>query len=128
MAASNTKNSPEEIAIPISPLEKEQSPKMGPQNNEFEKKPMNFSPQSPEISGFSASPRKPPLYPTPDSPLRRRQSFKNKTRFGEPSVPLDSQTLDYIANSPRFLYQSSFKEKPHRIASRRSKGEGGEEK
>ncbi|CAO2816638.1 unnamed protein product [Amaranthus hypochondriacus] len=128
MAASNTKNSPEEIAIPISPLEKEQSPKMGPQNNEFEKKPMNFSPQSPEISGFSASPRKPPLYPTPDSPLRRRQSFKNKTRFGEPSVPLDSQTLDYIANSPRFSNQSSFKEKTPKAASGRSKGEGGEEK
>uniref|UniRef100_A0A803NEG4 Mechanosensitive ion channel MscS domain-containing protein n=1 Tax=Chenopodium quinoa TaxID=63459 RepID=A0A803NEG4_CHEQI len=109
--AETSKKNPEEIAIPISPLTNEQSPKKGFQNNENEAKPTNHSPQSQEISNFSPSPRKPPLYPTPESPLRRRITFKEKTRFGEPSVPLDSQTLEILGGSPRFSNQQSFSEK-----------------
>ncbi|XP_057516488.1 mechanosensitive ion channel protein 10-like [Amaranthus tricolor] len=129
MATSSTKTK-KEVAIRISPQTNEQSPKMGPQNDEFESKPTNYFSQSPESfnSNPIPSPNKPPLYPTPDSPLRKRQSFKNRTRFGEPSLPLDSQSLEQIANSPRFSTQSSFKEKTPKEASRRSNMEEGKEK
>ncbi|XP_021744249.1 mechanosensitive ion channel protein 9-like isoform X2 [Chenopodium quinoa] len=110
MAETSNKN-PEEIAIPISPLTNEQSPQKGFQNNANEAKPTNHSPQSQEISNFSPSPRKLPLYPTPESPLRRRITSKEKTRFGEPSVPLDSQTLEILGGSPRFSNQQSFSER-----------------
>ncbi|CAO2817988.1 unnamed protein product [Amaranthus hypochondriacus] len=121
MATSSTKNQNEEVAIPISPQTNEQSPLMGPQNNEFESKPTNYFSQSSESfnSNPIPSPNKPPLYPAPDSPLRKIQSFKNKSRFGEPSLPLDSQSLEQIANSSRFSTQSSFKEKTPKEASRR---------
>ncbi|KAH9607448.1 hypothetical protein KSS87_019345 [Heliosperma pusillum] len=75
---------------------------LGLERNEFDKKPSNVSCQSPEISKFSPSPNKPPKYPTPDSPLTRRRTFKSKTRFGEPSLPLDSQTLEMFEHSSSF--------------------------
>ncbi|KNA25259.1 hypothetical protein SOVF_008150 [Spinacia oleracea] len=127
MADTSNKN-PEEIAIPISPLTNEQYPQKGLQNNEFEAKPTNNPSKSPEISTFSSSPRKPPLYPTPESPLRKRKSFKEKTRFGEPSVPLDSQTLENLGGSPRLLNQVSFSEKTPRAAEASGRKEKEKEK
>ncbi|XP_074281855.1 mechanosensitive ion channel protein 10-like [Silene latifolia] len=102
MATNNDKNmrNPEEndeVAI-----------NLGLESNEIDKNPTNISCKSPEISKFSPShsPNKPPKYPSPDSPLIRRRTFKSKTRFGEPSVPLDSQTLEMFEHSPSFAVKT----------------------
>ncbi|XP_021855805.2 mechanosensitive ion channel protein 10 [Spinacia oleracea] len=100
--ADNTNKNPQEIAIPISSITNEKSPKKGFQTNEFEAKPTNYSSRSLEYSTFSPSPKKPTL--------RRRNTFKIETRFGEPSVPLDSKILANLGPIPRFLNQSSFSE------------------
>ncbi|XP_052210181.1 mechanosensitive ion channel protein 10-like [Diospyros lotus] len=56
---------------------------------------------SPEIARFSPSPNKPPRPPNPET-LSRRKSLarsvlsKPKSRFGEPSVPLDSNLIEEI--------------------------------
>ncbi|KAL9230491.1 hypothetical protein vseg_005833 [Gypsophila vaccaria] len=71
-------------------------------SNESYPHPINIPPKSPEISQFTPSPNKPPIYPTTDSPLTRRRSIKSKTRFGEPSLILDSQTLENLV-APRVL-------------------------
>ncbi|KNA25258.1 hypothetical protein SOVF_008140 [Spinacia oleracea] len=104
MAANNIKN-PEEIAIPISPLTNEQFPEKGLQHNEFEAKSANYSSQSPELSTFPS-----PFSPSPrKTPLRRRNTFKKEpSRFGGPSVPIDSQTLQNLGATPRFSNQSPF--------------------
>ncbi|XP_010669339.2 mechanosensitive ion channel protein 10 [Beta vulgaris subsp. vulgaris] len=122
MATINNKN-PEEVAIPILSSTNEQPPNMGFENHE---KPTNDSPKSPEIT--SITPKKPPIYPTPESPILRRRSFKSKTRFGEPSVPIDSQTMENLGGSPRFWSQSSFSEKTPKEASGRVKVETPKEK
>ncbi|XP_021744132.1 mechanosensitive ion channel protein 10-like [Chenopodium quinoa] len=112
---------PEEISIPIPPLKLEKSPKKGLQNNEFEEKPTNYSSQSTENSIFCSSPNKPLI--------RRRNTFKKESRFGGPSVPLDTQTLQNLAATPRFSNQSPFSGSTPRVstprvaeASGRSKG------
>ncbi|KAL2937977.1 Mechanosensitive ion channel protein 10 [Bienertia sinuspersici] len=77
---------------------------------EFDAKPTDYSP---EISPFSPSSKKPPVYPTSESPSIRRRSSSKKSRFGEPSIPLDSQTLEGLGGSPRF----SFNDKSPRAVS-----------
>ncbi|KAK9741578.1 hypothetical protein RND81_03G114600 [Saponaria officinalis] len=88
MSPKPTKNTKEldEITIPIY---------MGLQSNESTKKPTNFSPKSPEISQFTPAQN--------NSPLTKRRSIKSKTRFGEPSLLLDSQTLQNFVGSPKYL-------------------------
>ncbi|KAK9741576.1 hypothetical protein RND81_03G114400 [Saponaria officinalis] len=83
----------DEITIPIY---------MGLHSHESDTKPENFSPKSPEITHFSSAQNKPPLYPSSESPLTRRRSIKPKTRFGEPSVLLDSQALQNLERNPSF--------------------------
>ncbi|KAL9226902.1 hypothetical protein vseg_002661 [Gypsophila vaccaria] len=105
----------EEISIPIS------------ENHEFESK-------SPEISKYTPtpSPNKPPKYPSPDSsPLLRRRSFKSKTRFGEPSIEIDSQMLENLEqNSYSFSQKSPEKveAKSMEKGKKKSKNEGPDEK
>ncbi|GMQ02448.1 hypothetical protein CsSME_00048666 [Camellia sinensis var. sinensis] len=58
---------------------------------------------SPEIARFSPSPNKPPKIPTTET-LTRRKSLsrsvfsKPKSRFGEQSVPIDSNLLQEITS------------------------------
>ncbi|KMT13416.1 hypothetical protein BVRB_4g083710 [Beta vulgaris subsp. vulgaris] len=104
---------PEEVAIPISGTTTEQSSRMN-----LPKTPKNNFLQSPEISSFRSSPRKPTIS---GSPLRRRTS--QMSRFGEPSIPIDLQTLENLGNnSSRFFNQISFNERTPKTASGRSKG------
>ncbi|PON46343.1 Mechanosensitive ion channel [Parasponia andersonii] len=55
---------------------------------------------SPEISRFSPSPKKPPRPPTPNEALTRRRSLNRsvfsrpKSRFGEPSAPIDATMFE----------------------------------
>ncbi|XP_074289188.1 mechanosensitive ion channel protein 10-like [Silene latifolia] len=59
--------------------------------------------QTNEISNFTPASTNLPKYPSLESSLTRRRTFKSKTRFGEPSVPLDKQSLNELGNSPELL-------------------------
>ncbi|KAJ8442818.1 hypothetical protein Cgig2_016284 [Carnegiea gigantea] len=91
------------IAIPISPSTNEQSIQMDTKNLQ------KVSCPSPEISVSSPRPNGKPLkYPSSESPLTRRtNTFKGrpKSRFGEPSVPIDSEIIEKLG-SHRFESQT----------------------